>query len=318
MSGALKAYVVQDESDAHAEVVFARLNAAARRIGANKLDSDFHSVTCRRAPEFDHCSPGPVPFTTLFEYGWWRECDGCGVRIEDGAYDDDGNVIDFDIVEEAAAVYCTPACRVRHVAEHARVKRAEVRAIKVMQARLLREHPGVTVIGGDEAGRYTRPNAYVSRDKAGRLRIRQVVVHFDFPGRRHGFGSFRAERDQSHLDRKPALFVPFGDKRAFEAWRKAGSLRLTALQRLLLAAWVGMGEEFGCLTFNAIARRSGVDRRLVRRGIRALARKGVTEYHRGLWTDEGEPAGSGYGLTPLGWAALDLQQITAEQGDSSC
>lgn len=304
---ALKAYAVQEEDELTGGIVFAKSNAHARRLGANEFsDGDWHGVMCRRVRWADEFCPGPVPFQAMFDQGWWRECDGCGVRMEEGACDDDGNCIEFDIVEEAGRVFCAPTCRDRHESESRKIKRAEARAIAVLSARLLRSVPGVTVISGDQGDRYARPHAYVSRDAAGRLRIRQAVVHFDFPGRRHGFGAYRAERDQSSVDRRPTLFVPFGDVKAFKCWRLAGSVRLTQLQRQLLTAWRGTNEEFGCLSFRTIARRSGVQRDLVRRVTRALARKGLAQFHRGLWTDGGEPAGSGYGLTALGSAALDL------------
>jgi Mn-dependent DtxR family transcriptional regulator len=63
-------------------------------------------------------------------------------------------------------------------------------------------------------------------------------------------------------------------------------------------------EDFCYLSFKGIAKRSGLDPSLVRRTVRSLARKGFAEYGRGLWTDEGEMAGSGYCCTKAGAAAL--------------
>ncbi len=45
--------------------------------------------------------------------------------------------------------------------------------------------------------------------------------------------------------------------------------------------------------------------KLVRRHCRKLARKGLLEYGKGLWNDEG-PAGSGYRITKNGVALLEL------------
>lgn len=60
-----------------------------------------------------------------------------------------------------------------------------------------------------------------------------------------------------------------------------------------------------CAHFKTICRESGIDDvRMVRRITRHLARKGFAEYHRGLWTDEGEVAGAGYCITPCGYSAL--------------
>lgn len=69
-----------------------------------------------------------------------------------------------------------------------------------------------------------------------------------------------------------------------------------------LNALAGTGEEY-YLNFKSVARRSGLDPQHVRRSVRALARKGLAEYGRGLWTEDGELAGSGYRATPAGRAA---------------
>ena len=42
----------------------------------------------------------------------------------------------------------------------------------------------------------------------------------------------------------------------------------------------------------------------VRRTTRHLWRKGLVEFGRGLWSDDGMPKGSGYCITPAGRAAL--------------
>lgn len=60
------------------------------------------------------------------------------------------------------------------------------------------------------------------------------------------------------------------------------------------------GGDFDCLRFSTIAKRSGLDPKHVRRSVRALARKGLAEYVKGLWTEDGEPAGSGYRCTAAG------------------
>ena len=59
-------------------------------------------------------------------------------------------------------------------------------------------------------------------------------------------------------------------------------------------------EDFGYMSFDGIAQISKLARRHVRRTVRALARKGLTEYCRGLWTEDGTPAGSGYRCTQFG------------------
>lgn len=63
-------------------------------------------------------------------------------------------------------------------------------------------------------------------------------------------------------------------------------------------------EEFCFLNFKGIAARSGLEPRLVRRTVRSLARKGLAQYGKGLWTSDGELAGSGYCCTKAGYAAV--------------
>jgi hypothetical protein len=43
----------------------------------------------------------------------------------------------------------------------------------------------------------------------------------------------------------------------------------------------------------------------IRRVVRHLKRKGMAEFHCGLWTDEGEVAGAGYCISKAGQAWLE-------------
>jgi hypothetical protein len=87
---------------------------------------------------------------------------------------------------------------------------------------------------------------------------------------------------------------------------------LTPGQRTALRGLDGSGSTGGwcdnlCFPFRTIMRQGGcADRAQVRRWVRQLARKGLAEYHKGLWTEDGTPAGAGYGLTMLGAATLEL------------
>lgn len=63
-------------------------------------------------------------------------------------------------------------------------------------------------------------------------------------------------------------------------------------------------SDFCYANFASLVKRTKLDRSQVRRAARSLARKGLAEYGRGLWTDEGEMAGSGYCCTKAGAAFL--------------
>jgi hypothetical protein len=58
--------------------------------------------------------------------------------------------------------------------------------------------------------------------------------------------------------------------------------------------------DYCYLSFAVIAERACIPRSKVRRAVRGLARKGFAEFRRGLWTEDGKPAGSGYRCTPKG------------------
>lgn len=73
-------------------------------------------------------------------------------------------------------------------------------------------------------------------------------------------------------------------------------------------------SEGWCFSFRPIAAETGLDRQRVRRACRSLARKGLTEYVRGLWSDSGEPAGSGYCCTKAGHEVLANQPDTQNGG----
>jgi hypothetical protein len=55
------------------------------------------------------------------------------------------------------------------------------------------------------------------------------------------------------------------------------------------------------MPFAPIMAATGLPRARVRFICRHLARKGLLQFCRALWTEDGEPRGSGYGLTDAGW-----------------
>ena len=63
-------------------------------------------------------------------------------------------------------------------------------------------------------------------------------------------------------------------------------------------SYLGAGEFF--LPFKAISSVTGLDRAQVKRAVRRLARCGFAEYSRGLMSEDGEVAGSGYACTKAG------------------
>lgn len=84
-----------------------------------------------------------------------------------------------------------------------------------------------------------------------------------------------------------------------------GETTLSKTEAAVFRAWEGCSEDYGYLSFASVSRRSSVEPYKIRRAVRAIARKGLLQFGKGLWDDEGSPRGSGYGLTKTGRAYLD-------------
>lgn len=140
----IKAFSVQDEE--RGVVVFATSGIAARRIGANELNTDFEAIeSCRRLPWADqYASAGSVPPLVLIDYGWWFECSHCGVKVcsDSADYDKEGdNDIPHEPVAVGEAVYCKPECRDAELKERAEQK-AKKEAAKLAAEK---KFPGIDV-----------------------------------------------------------------------------------------------------------------------------------------------------------------------------
>jgi hypothetical protein len=98
---------------------------------------------------------------------------------------------------------------------------------------------------------------------------------------------------------------------------ESASARVSDRERYVLIA---LAEHYGweteCLYMSTISDYTGLDRKQVRRSVRSLARKGLAEYVRGLFDDEGMTAGSGYRCTDAGISFLDAWRSGAESRTS--
>jgi len=75
---------------------------------------------------------------------------------------------------------------------------------------------------------------------------------------------------------------------------------LSPVNLKVLKALNDSSGDFCFQSFATLMKETGLDRKVVRRACRFLARRGYAEFARGLWTDEGEVAGSGYAATKEG------------------
>lgn len=112
------AWTVRTEE--HAEVVFARNQMEARRLGAAELEYDEEYCEAERAPEFDACSGWQELREAQLAAGWWFGCAWCDCGAERVCDDED-----FEPFVNGRDVYCNEwhagAEAVRHVERRIRI-----------------------------------------------------------------------------------------------------------------------------------------------------------------------------------------------------
>lgn len=135
----LKAFRVQDEwGEGNACVIFHTSNAAARRLGANEIDSEWETVSCTRAPQFDqYAELGRVPALAMLADGWWFNCPSCGKQVQD----DVEEAGPPPVINGLDEVFCSREC-----CDALAAKRAEHQQyIEAGKAEALRRWKGVTI-----------------------------------------------------------------------------------------------------------------------------------------------------------------------------
>jgi len=213
---ALKAYAVLEEFENTGGIVYAKSAIEARRIGANEYaDGDFSAVSCKRAPWADRYIGKGLPIHIMVENGWHFDCQGCGRRIDsDYLWETDRQPEDI-VGHQHSACYCDAVCEARETLDRAERKRLENRWLRRFAKIVKRRFPDAAP---------THRHAYCERDANGRLRIGQVSVEFDFPGRQYSLAQLRWDRDSSWKadSRKPSWSCSSGDREAFEAYAAQG------------------------------------------------------------------------------------------------
>jgi len=202
---ALKAYAVQEDCENTGGIYFAKHQITALKHGASEYgDGDINGWTARRAPWADQYAPGPCPKLVMIENGWWWECFGCGVIINDQyeAYDENGDTRELSPVEHGTGVYCCEECYLQEQTREARIKAREAEAIEWLALEVLSRYPGVTLTGDH--------HAFCPTEGGG---IRQCMIAFKFPGAQIGPAHYRYNDDGKEC----GLFVPYGDH---DAWRE--------------------------------------------------------------------------------------------------
>lgn len=245
------AYAVTEKDENTGGIFFAEHRIAAAIRGANEYaDGDLSQVACRRAPWADQfAETGRVPASIMVAAGWHFECHGCGVRIDgdlperwqDEVRKDDAladklrrarrhrqwnpsDVIGFG--EGPGAVFCDAGCQNDHRAAQERRERVEA-IIRAKYRKIVeRCFPGAQIEGKGHVYVVEQQGvAAVREGEAGRpvWRIEQVIIRFDYPGRKYGMAELRFERSAENRHRRGGRAISVscssGDLDAFNEWR---------------------------------------------------------------------------------------------------
>ena len=107
------AWVVTEEHEGHAVVVFHKNGLAARRIGSSQMDREFEETDVSRAKLFDDLLGKPITAQDYLDRFWWKECESCYKHISI----DDEPIVD----NENGNVFCNAECKRKHEETNERI-----------------------------------------------------------------------------------------------------------------------------------------------------------------------------------------------------
>jgi len=81
--------------------------------------------------------------------------------------------------------------------------------------------------------------------------------------------------------------------------------------------WGQEHEEGSCTYTRVIATHTKLSFKDARGGVRALVRKGLAEFHRGLFDDDGMVAGSGYCISSAGTKLIAAERDAKEKAEEA-
>ena len=126
----LKAFHVQEESEATCCIVFDTNSASARRHGACELNVEWESVEfCRRAHWADqYASTGRIPPMAMIEQGWRLECGHCGQEVSQDLFEDSfGDTLPIVVGDW---IYCNAECHNSEIVQCQQKQEAELAALQ--------------------------------------------------------------------------------------------------------------------------------------------------------------------------------------------
>lgn len=196
-----KAWTIQN--DESSTVVFNNHGVAARRIGANELNTDFEAVECRRSKQYDSfAEKGWVPLSVLVKDGWWFECLGCDQRVSEYMIDNEGNEITPEVVDVAKDLaFCSPGCQQAHEEYKAQINQRHQKYMEKLRGL----YPDLSLYEKEGSFYGNRYPSYT------------CTLFADFPGMKHAPATLRVD-DVRKDSQKPGWYCAYGDKEAFDSW----------------------------------------------------------------------------------------------------
>ena len=213
-----KAFIVTEEYGNNAMVVFSNYAIAARRYAASELNGgEITGLSVRRAKDLDQFEGDRIPASILIERGWWFECSGCGLTINEENLDErdlsTGGVIGF----YHGAVYCCKACHDDHMARKARENEAGQAFLAILRGLVTKRLGAVEFVTG------AFKEHIFAQESDGIVMIRDACVSFNFPGQTLAPASLHYQPGYDCGPNRPEFRCCAGDKDAFEAFADKGA-----------------------------------------------------------------------------------------------
>lgn len=209
----MKAFMVTEQYENRAMVVFANHAITARRIGANEYcDGELRGISVKRAHHLDQYEGKGVPASVLIDGGWWFECTGCDATINSDFLDDKELAWDAVIGTENSAVFCCAECQKQHLDRQERERAIGQAFLAMMRDRITSRVGNVQFVTGA-----FREHIF-AQELDGIVVVRQASVSFDFPGQIIAPASLHYDPAYIYGPAKLELRCCIGDKAAFEAW----------------------------------------------------------------------------------------------------
>lgn len=215
----MPAYSYLETDEFSGGIVFARSNIEARRLGANLLNMDeIGGMQVTRRKDLDKYEGTGVPARELVAEGWWFECHGCGMRINDCALDDAGLPISGIVGTQGRSIYCCHTCRMEALAEDAASKAYGEAFLEMLRDLVRARFPDIEHHFDEH-----RSHVFIPR-YSDPIVVAEAEVNFSFPGMKRGPAALRYRHEPPHYHGgqligpvKPEFYCCNGDREAFEA-----------------------------------------------------------------------------------------------------